>query len=327
MCCTLVVAQHFCEEESCSEDFLCLTACICDAERPILAPYTAGAHKGGQTSAPHHEGAASSGPSAVQLQLAERIADAVAARLQHHAVQSSAQQPHRDLSSVQVCCDTTLPHAAPQAASVKGKAAGALSQQMRGDAPEDPSVHLKERVVHRQACEEDFLAALLQGSPGKPSHAGQPDRPQACEQDFLAALLLTPGTSGRTSHAASPGLMHKDSCSNADGRAAAVEKLADSRVQPWTSQWAGKLTQQQMETAVQEVPAQLSCLPIGLSSSRDVRNFCPSARMHSRVSALKNLGRQGPSPKPHRRNMHAGRPVLMVPGELSSGHCQFAGHS
>lgn len=200
--------------------------------------------------APPGEDGASMQPSAVQLQLAENIADAVAAHLNARAEQHAQQEP----STAQTCWDEALAHAAPQAAALNSQDARQPPPSKHAEAAAQLSLQSVERKgSHGRACEEDFLAALLQGSPGRPSHAGQPGRPQTYEQDHLAALLMSPGTSGRVSHAASPGLMHKHSCSSSDSRAGGVSPAADSRAQPWTPQWAGKLTQQQMETAIQEV--------------------------------------------------------------------------
>lgn len=214
-----------------------------------------------QTGGPHLDSTASSEPSAVQLQLAERIADAVAARLNQRAALSSAEPLQQIPSSAPSCNDAAPVHADAQAPEFSRQGDRQPTSDKHAETSAEPSMRSLERKgSQRHACEEDFLAAFLQGSPGRLSSAGQRSCPQACEQDFLAALLLTPGTSGRTSHAASPGLMHRDSCSTDARKAAAMDTAADSRVQPWSAQWAGKLTQQQMEAAVQEV-SQHNCPP------------------------------------------------------------------
>ena len=222
----------------------------CIAERLVKAPHASGVCPRVHMDAPTREDGASMQPSAVQLQLAEHIADAVAARLNARAAQHAQREP----STAQACCDMASAHAAPQDAGLNSqKARQTLPSKHAEAATQVPLQSLKREGSQGRACEEDFLAALLQGSPGRPSRAGQPGRPQACEQDYLAALLLTPGTSKPVSHAASPGLMHKASCSTSDSKAGGASPAADSRAQPWTPQWAGRLTQQQMETALQEV--------------------------------------------------------------------------
>ena len=200
----------------------------------------------------------------MQLQLAERIADAVAARLNRHTAQSLAERPEHDASGAQTCCDAAPTHMAPQAAGIACESTLQPSTDNHADAAVELSLHSLERDGSlRQPCKEEGKAALRQGSPVRPSCTGQASSQQACEQDFLAALLLgSPGNSGHVSHSASPGLMHKEGCSNTSSEAAEVAPVSNSRVQPWTAQWAGKLTQQQMEMAVQEVwLPQALCLP------------------------------------------------------------------
>ena len=251
------VAAHICtaplQEDSRSALFLTVIAQRCAAERPIEAPQVSKVRPSMHMDALHRESDASIKPSAVQLQLAERIADAVAARLSQHTLHSAAARPQQLSSSAQTTLDAaSAAHAAPQPALV-AQGAGQPSPPRHPKAAAEPSMQSLEWTGSGvQACEDEFLAALLQGSPDRPSHAGQHSHPQAYEQDFLAALLLgSPGASGRMSHAASPGLMHRDSCTIPERRA--ESQAADARAQPWTAQWAGKLTLQQMETAVQEV--------------------------------------------------------------------------
>ena len=202
----------------------------------------------------------------MQLQLAERIADAVAARLNRRTAQSLAGRPQHDASGAQTRCDAAPTHMAPQAAGVACESTLQPSTDEHADAAVEVSLHSLERDGSlRQPCKEEIKAALCQGNPVRPSCTGQANSQQACEQDYLAALLLgSPGPSVRISHTASPGLMHKEGCSTASSEAAEAPAVSGSRVQPWTAQWAGKLTQQQMETAVQEVqlellPAQWGC--------------------------------------------------------------------
>ncbi len=250
----MCVCTDLARRASCSEPSLSVTAWSCDAERPITAPHTSGARPGMPMGAPCHESDAPAQPPAAQLKLAERIADAVAARLNQREALSSAEPRQQDPSSGPSSSDAAPANAAPQAAGSSSQGARQPSPNKQAVAEADPSQNsLVMNKKQGHVCEEEFLTALLQGSPGRPSSAGQPGRLQACEQDFLAALLMTPGSSERSSNAASPGLMHKDSCSNSDMRFTAVNTGAESGGQPWSAQWAGKLTQQQMETAVHEV--------------------------------------------------------------------------
>ena len=254
---------------SCSASFLTVRAQWCTAESPVEAPHASRVRPSMHMTALHLESDTSIKPSAVQLQLAERIADAVAARLNQTTLPSPSERPQQFPSSAQTSRDAAAAaHAAPQAADVVSQGAARPVPAKHSEAAAESSVRSLERNESwMQACEDECLAALLQGSPGRPSHAEQPGHPQPCEQDFLAALLLgSPGVSDEMSHAASPGLMHKDSCSTSEYRASPV---ADSRAEPWTAQWAGKLTQQQMETAVQEVKTcQLPCLPHRLANDQ-----------------------------------------------------------
>ena len=194
-----------------------------------------------------------------QMQLAERIADAVAARLRHRAMQTAAESMLPAGSTMLQLPDST---AQPSAEALGEPAVVYESQlQMPAGIPDsnaaEPSLQGSAGGHDPiQACEQERSAEVHRGSPARPGGSGQAKGAEGCEQDFLAALLLgTPGSChGQLRHAASPGLMHRQACSTKSSSASAESQGSSSRPsEPWTAQWAGRLTQQQMQHAVQEV--------------------------------------------------------------------------
>ena len=193
------------------------------------------------------------------MQLAERIADAVAARLSHKAMQTAAES--------MLPADSTMPQhpgsaARPSAEALREPAVVHESQLqmpagMSDSNAAEPSLQGSARGHdHIQACEQGRSAEAHRGSPTRPGGSGQAKGAEGCEQDFLAALLLgTPGSCpGQLRHAASPGLMHRQACSMESSSASAESRgSASATPEHWTAQWAGRLTQQQMQHAVQEV--------------------------------------------------------------------------
>ena len=132
--------------------------------------------------AEHGASTAPEEPSPAQMQMAERIADAVAARLSQKAMQSAAGSPRLAPSNEHkpLLPSSEFPEEAEQAMPAEPCEAA-----KKHSLPSTAEV-----AAPGHACEEDFLAALLQGSPGRRVQSGQRAGPQACEQDFLAALLL-----------------------------------------------------------------------------------------------------------------------------------------
>lgn len=194
-----------------------------------------------------------------QMQLAERIAEAVAARLSHKAMQTAAES--------MLPADSTMPQhpgsaARPSAEALREPAVVHESQLqmpagMSDSNAAEPSLQGSAGGHdHIQACEQERSAEAHRGSPARPGGSGQAKGAEGCEQDFLAALLQgTPGSCPRQlRHAASPGLMHMQACSEKSSSASAESQASSSPPpEPWTAQWAGRLTQQQMQHAVQEV--------------------------------------------------------------------------
>ena len=246
------------------------------------ATETSGEPSATQLQVAGHEARAPLEPSAVQLQLAERIADAVAARLSRKAMQNTAESHLPGLSAAQSSQSAASTHAEPDTACIDGQSEQQLSPGTSSKVAADPSPRYgqsdrspiqqvspgkhaeaavgvvpqscEDTARQAQACEADFLAALLQGSPGDARISGQSSRPKACEEDFLEVLLLgSPGSARHMRHAASPGLMHRDMCRQPDSRCAEISMSAASRAEPWSAHWVGKLTREEMETAVQEV--------------------------------------------------------------------------
>ena len=204
-------------------------------------------------------GEGSLGFSEAQAQLAERIADTVAARLSHKAKQISAESTQPAHSRLLQLQDPTA-HPSATAPEAPAVAPGSQLQMPAGLSDgfaTEPSLQSSaEGDLLKQACEQERLADAHQGSPVRPGGSGQPKGAEGYEQDFLAALLLgTPGSCpGQLRHAASPGLTHRQACTENSGSASAESRgSASATPEPWTEQWAGRLTQQQMQHAVQEV--------------------------------------------------------------------------
>ena len=192
-----------------------------------------------------------------QMQLAERIADAVATRLSHRAMQTAAESMLPADSTMLQLPDFT---AQPSAEALREPAVIHESQlQMPAGMSDSNAAEPQGSAGGHdpiQACEQERSAEVHRGSPARPVGSGQAKGAEGCEQDFLAALLLgTPGSCpGQLRHAASPGLMHRQACSTKSNSASAESQgSASPPPEPWTAQWAGRLTQLQMQHAVQEV--------------------------------------------------------------------------
>ena len=190
--------------------------------------------------------------------IAERIADAVAARLSHRAMQTAAESI---LSAHSPRLQLPASTARPPAKALEEPAGGLGSQlQMpagvsNGDAAKPSLPGSAGGHVLQNAGEQEHSAEAHQGSPVRPGGSGQPKGAEGCEEDFLAALLGTSGSCpGQLRHAASPGLMHRRACSMKSSSASAGSQgSASPSPEPRTAHWVGKLTTQQMQHAIQEV--------------------------------------------------------------------------
>ena len=105
-------------------------------------------------SAEHGASTAHEDPSPAQIQIAECIADAVAARLGQKAMQSAAGSPRLAPSNGHNPLLPDLPEDAEQAKTA----------ELREAATKDSLASTAEVAAPGHACEEDFLAALLLGS-------------------------------------------------------------------------------------------------------------------------------------------------------------------
>jgi hypothetical protein len=106
------------------------------------------------SSAEHGACSAHEDPSPAQIQIAECIADAVAARLGQKAMQSAAGSPRLAPSNGHNPLLPDLPEDAEQAKTA----------ELREAATKDSLASTAEVAAPGHACEEDFLAALLLGS-------------------------------------------------------------------------------------------------------------------------------------------------------------------
>lgn len=199
---------------------------------------------------------------ALEVRIAERIADVVADFLSHKAMQAGADSSQlvTDIAE-RLQSSTAEPCMVSSVAQTDGHTDASSEQAqpstpLESAAPESSAQGTRVATSHGPACEQDFLAALLQGSPARPVSLQSVIREPLCEEDFLAALLLgSPGAPEQLRQAASPGLMHALDCSETGSSTAGRHPVASSRPKPWTVQWVGRLTQQEIETATQEVTA------------------------------------------------------------------------
>ena len=195
------------------------------------------------------------------LEVAERIADAVAARLSHRATHAAAESLQPAQNTLQQLPDPPAHTSAGALLAQPEEPAAVFKRQLQMPAgvPDsnkaEPSLQgMAGGHLLQQSCEQGASAEVHPGSPFRSGGSGQPKGAEGCAGDFLAALLL--GTSGPCSgqlrHAASPGLMHRQACSHKSSSAES-RGSASPPPEPWTAHWVGKLTQQQMQNAIQEV--------------------------------------------------------------------------